>query len=44
MAVLYGADRLRAEKEMREALEFEFALANVSKLSLRNLSSKNMTN
>lgn len=30
MAVLYGADRKRAEKEMREVLEFEFALANVS--------------
>lgn len=30
MAVLYGADRKRAEKEMREVLDFEFALANVS--------------
>lgn len=30
MAVLYGADRSRAEKEMREVLEFEFDLANVS--------------
>jgi hypothetical protein len=30
MAVLYGADRSRAEKEMREVLDFEFALANVS--------------
>jgi membrane metallo-endopeptidase-like protein 1 len=30
MAVLYGADRTRAEKEMREVLDFEFALANVS--------------
>lgn len=29
MAVLYGADRKRAEKEMREVLDFEFALANV---------------
>lgn len=32
MAVLYGADRSRAEKEMKEVLEFEFALANVRKL------------
>lgn len=31
MAVLYGADRNRAEKEMKEVLEFEFALANVRK-------------
>lgn len=30
MAVLYGADRERAEKEMRDVLDFEFALANVS--------------
>lgn len=30
MAVLYGADQKRAEKEMREALDFEIALANVS--------------
>jgi hypothetical protein len=29
MAVLYGADRTRAEKEMREVLDLEFALANV---------------
>lgn len=29
MAVLYGADRKRAEKEMREVLELELALANV---------------
>lgn len=29
MAVLYGADRKRAEKEMRDVLDFEFALANV---------------
>lgn len=29
MAVLYGADRKRAEKEMKEVLEFEFAIANV---------------
>lgn len=32
MAVLYGADRKRAEKEMRDVLEFEFALANVSEI------------
>lgn len=32
MAVLYGADRKRAEKEMKEVLEFEFALANVRSL------------
>jgi predicted metalloendopeptidase len=30
MAVLYGAERSRAEKEMRESLDFEFALANIS--------------
>jgi len=30
MAVLYGADRQRAEKDMKDVLEFEFALANVS--------------
>jgi hypothetical protein len=30
MAVLYGAERSRAEKEMREVLDLEFALANVS--------------
>lgn len=30
MAVLYGAERQRAEKEMRDVLELEFALANVS--------------
>lgn len=29
MAVLYGADRARAEKEMRDVLNLEFALANV---------------
>ena len=29
MAVLYGADKSRAEKEMKDVLEFEFALANV---------------
>lgn len=30
MAVLYGADRNRAEIEMKNVLNFEFALANVS--------------
>ena len=29
MAVLYGADKTKAEKELRECLEFEFDLANV---------------
>ena len=29
MAVLYGADKTRAEKEMRDVLDLEFALANV---------------
>lgn len=29
MAVLYGADRKKAEKEMKDVLEFEFAIANV---------------
>ena len=29
MAVLYGADKTKAEKELRESLEFEFDLANV---------------
>lgn len=31
MAVMYGADQNRAEDEMRDVLEFEFALANVRK-------------
>lgn len=30
MAVLYGANRKRAEKDMKEAFDFETALANVS--------------
>ncbi|CAO1406059.1 unnamed protein product [Diamesa serratosioi] len=30
MAVLYGADKSCAEKEMKEVLEFEIALANIS--------------
>lgn len=29
MSVLYGAKREDAEKQMRDVLEFEFALANV---------------
>jgi hypothetical protein len=29
MAVLYGADRSRAEKEMMDSLNFEMTLANV---------------
>lgn len=33
MAVLYGADRKRAEKDMKEAFDFETALANVSWLN-----------
>lgn len=31
MAVLYGAERERAEKDMKEAFEFETALAKVRK-------------
>lgn len=39
MAVLYGADQQRAEKEMLEAFNFEVGLANVSSLiSVFNLS------
>lgn len=30
IAVIYGADRSRAERELRESLEFEIALANIS--------------
>ena len=30
IAVLLGADRSRAEKELKESLEFEIKLANVS--------------
>ncbi len=30
MAVIYGADRPRAERELMESLEFEIALANVN--------------
>lgn len=29
MAVLFGAERNRAEREMRDVLDFEIALANV---------------
>lgn len=29
MAVLFGADRSRAEKELKESVNFEMALANV---------------
>lgn len=32
MAVIYGADRPRAERELMESLEFEMALANVKYL------------
>lgn len=37
MAVLYGADRSRAEKEMKEVLELEFALANVRKFDVKKV-------
>lgn len=30
MAVIYGANRKRAEREVMESLEFEMKLANVS--------------
>lgn len=30
LAVIYGADRERANKELTESLNFEIALANVS--------------
>lgn len=30
MAVLFGADRTKAETELKESLDFEMALANVS--------------
>lgn len=32
MAVIYGADRSRAERELMDSLNFEMALANVSNL------------
>lgn len=31
IAVLFGADRDRATRELKESLEFEIKLANVSK-------------
>jgi hypothetical protein len=34
IAVLYGAERSRAEKELKESLAFEAALANVKFLIL----------
>lgn len=33
MAVIYGADRSRAERELMDSLNFEIALANVSEMS-----------
>jgi neprilysin len=33
LAVLFGADRSKAETELKESLEFEMALANVSYLT-----------
>lgn len=30
IAIIYGASRLSAERELRESLDFEIALANVS--------------
>lgn len=33
MAILYGADKDRAVKDMREALDFEIGLANVRQTS-----------
>lgn len=33
MAVIYGANRKRAERELMESLEFEMKLANVSTTS-----------
>lgn len=34
ISVLFGADRDRATKELKESLEFEIKLANVSKTKL----------
>lgn len=31
IAVIYGAERQRAERELLESLEFEIALANVNR-------------
>lgn len=36
IAVIYGGDRKRAEQELRESLEFEMRLANVSSLHRAN--------
>lgn len=33
MAVIYGADRTRAEREMRDVIDFEISVANVSNAS-----------
>lgn len=33
MAVIYGADKARAERELLDSLNFEIALANVSKIN-----------
>lgn len=30
MAILFGANRERAEKELKQSVEFEMALANVT--------------
>lgn len=37
IAVIYGADRNRAEQELMESLEFEMKLANVSCRTKENL-------
>lgn len=34
IAVIYGAERSRAERELKESIEFEMKLANVSFFSL----------
>lgn len=34
IAVIYGAERQRAERELLESLEFEIALANVNPAKL----------
>lgn len=36
VAVIFGADRSRAEKEMKDSLEFEMQLANVSSLEFQS--------
>lgn len=35
LAVLFGADRPKAETELKESLEFEMALANVSSITFQ---------